>query len=123
SARARRARATGGGRQSGAPQGWGTPPMTHDPASPEAEERFRALVAHSSDIITVLEPDGTWRSSSAAGTRLLGYEEGVDPDGGIFSLLPPDDVELAMQAFQGVLDGTRAGAPPVVRVRAAHGAQ
>jgi diguanylate cyclase (GGDEF)-like protein/PAS domain S-box-containing protein len=109
--------------------------MTHDPSPPaperdgeaeardaaqhDAEERFRALVAHSSDIITVLEPDGTWRSSSAAGTRLLGYEEGFDPEGGIFSLLHPDDVETAIQAFQEVLDGTRAGKPLVFRVRSA----
>ncbi|HEY8217254.1 MAG TPA: PAS domain S-box protein [Acidimicrobiia bacterium] len=111
--------------------------MTHDPAPPpsarrhavparqveqhEAEERFRALVAHSPDIITVLEPDGSWRSSSAAGTRLLGYEEGFDPEGGIFGLLHPDDVEPAMQAFQQVLDGTHTGEPLVFRVRTADG--
>ena len=92
--------------------------MTHD-SSPEPEDRFRALVTHSSDIITVLEADGTWRSSSAAGSRLLGYEEGFDPEGGIFGLLHPDDVESALQAFQQVLDGTHSGEPLVFRVRSA----
>jgi diguanylate cyclase (GGDEF)-like protein/PAS domain S-box-containing protein len=91
--------------------------MTH--SAPEPEDRFRALVAHSSDIITVLEPDGTWRSSSAAGSRLLGYEEGFDPEGGIFSLLHPDDVEPALRTFQQVLDGTHSGDPLVFRVRSA----
>jgi diguanylate cyclase (GGDEF)-like protein/PAS domain S-box-containing protein len=92
--------------------------MTHD-SSPEPEDRFRALVTHSSDIITVLEPDGTWRSSSAAGSRLLGYDEGFDPEGGIFGLLHPDDVEPALRAFQQVLDGTHTGEPLVFRVRSA----
>jgi diguanylate cyclase (GGDEF)-like protein/PAS domain S-box-containing protein len=89
----------------------------------QAENRFRALVAHSSDIITVLEPDGSWRSSSAAGTRLLGYEEGFDPDGGIFALLHPDDVGPAMEAFQGVVDGTRGDEPMMLRVHAADGSR
>jgi diguanylate cyclase (GGDEF)-like protein/PAS domain S-box-containing protein len=87
------------------------------------EERFRALVAQSSDIITVLEPDGTWRSSSAAGTRLLGYEEGFDPEGGIFSLVHADDVDRARHAFQEVLDGTRNDEPLVLRVRSADGSR
>ena len=78
------------------------------------QDEFRALVAHSSDIITVLEPDGSWRSSSAAGSRLLGYPKGVDPEGGIFSLLHPDDVEPALAALQEVLADTRGPDDPIV---------
>ncbi len=82
------------------------------------QDEFRALVAHSSDIITVLEPDGSWRSSSAAGSRLLGYPEGIDPEGGIFSLLHPDDVPPALAALAEVLAGTRGPENPIVlRVR------
>jgi diguanylate cyclase (GGDEF)-like protein/PAS domain S-box-containing protein len=89
-----------------------------------AEEEFRALVAHSSDIITVLEPDGSWRSSSAAGTRLLGYPEGLEVEGGIFSLLHPDDVDLAARTFTEVVEGRRADDAPVVfRVRSADGSR
>ena len=89
-----------------------------------AETAFRALVAHSSDIITVLEPDGAWRSSSAAGTRLLGYAEGINPEGGIFSLLHPDDVELATTTFTEVIEGRRADDDPIVlRVRSADGSR
>jgi diguanylate cyclase (GGDEF)-like protein/PAS domain S-box-containing protein len=89
-----------------------------------AETAFRALVAHSSDIITVLEPDGAWRSSSAAGTRLLGYAEGINPEGGIFSLLHPDDVELATRSFTEVIEGRRADDEPIVlRVRSADGSR
>jgi len=89
-----------------------------------AETAFRALVAHSSDIITVLEPDGAWRSSSAAGTRLLGYAEGINPEGGIFSLLHPDDLELATSTFTEVIEGRRADDDPIVlRVRSADGSR
>jgi diguanylate cyclase (GGDEF)-like protein/PAS domain S-box-containing protein len=87
-----------------------------------ADEEFRALIAQSSDIITVLEPDGSWRSSSAAGTRLLGYPEGLDPEGGVFSLLHPDDADLATQSLAEVLEGRRGPDEPVVlRVQSADG--
>ena len=76
------------------------------------------------DIITVLEPDGAWRSSSAAGTRLLGYAEGINPEGGIFSLLHPDDVELATSTFTEVIEGRRAADEPIVlRVQSADGSR
>ena len=90
----------------------------------QTEEEFRALVAHSSDIITVLEPDGAWRSSSAAGSRLLGYPDGIDPEGGVFSLLHPDDVARAQDALTEVLAGTRGpDAPLMLRVRSYDGSR
>src|ERR1019366_8524402 len=88
----------------------------------QAESEFRTLVAESSDVITVLEPDGTWRSSSAAGTRLLGYPRGFDPPGGVFSLVQPDDSAAALSGFQAVVEGRRSPDEPVLaRVRAADG--
>ena len=57
-----------------------------------SEQRLASLVANISDVITVMGADGTWISTSGAGTRLMGYEEGFDPDGGILSLVHPDDV-------------------------------
>jgi diguanylate cyclase (GGDEF)-like protein/PAS domain S-box-containing protein len=71
------------------------------------QDEFRALVAHSSDIITVLEPDGTWRSSSSAASRVLGFPPGKTMDGSIFDLLHPDDVGSAQQAFADLLEGKR----------------
>ncbi len=85
-----------------------------------AEARLRAMVHWSSDITTIVEPDGTWRWSSAAGTRVLGYPPDFAPEEGIFSLLHPDDISLALQAFQDVIAGDRGPDDPVVlRVRAA----
>jgi len=82
------------------------------------QDEFRALVAHSSDIITVLEPDGSWRSSSSAASRVLGYPPGVELEGSIFSLLHPDDVGPARAALTALLAGE--GVPDdalVLRVR------
>jgi diguanylate cyclase (GGDEF)-like protein/PAS domain S-box-containing protein len=88
------------------------------------EQEFRALVANSTEIITVLEPDGTWRSSSAAGGRLLGFPAGYDPEGGVFSVLHPDDLELARQAFEDVIARRRGPDDPItLRVRAYDGSR
>jgi PAS domain S-box-containing protein len=79
-----------------------------------SEERFRSLVQNASDIITVLEPDGGWRYSSPAGSKQLGWPEGVTPEGGIFALVHPDDVEVAARTLSEVLAGTRGPNDPIV---------
>jgi PAS domain S-box-containing protein len=87
-----------------------------------AEARSLALVRHSSDVITVLNADGSWRSSSPAGTRLLGYPPGYDPVGGVLSLVHPDDLLVAEAALGEVFAGTRGpDAPVVFRVRRTDG--
>ena len=86
------------------------------------EARFRALVLRASDITTVLEPDGRWRWSSPAGTRVLGYPEDFEPESGIFSLVHPEDLEPALVAFREVIDGIRGPDDAIVlRVKAADG--
>ena len=85
-------------------------------------ERTRALLAHSSDIITVLDADGTWISSTDAGTRILGSHGDLDPNVGLFDLVHPDDTETAVRAFREVVAGTRGPEDPVVlRIRTVHG--
>ena len=68
------------------------------------EARLTTLFEVSSDIMAILEPDGHWHASPA-GTRILGYPIGWDPEGGILSLVHPDDIELAGQALEEVLNG------------------
>jgi len=87
-----------------------------------SEVRLNSILSGTADIVTVLMPDGTWVSSSAEGTRSLGYPLGYDPEGGIFSLLHPDDVEPALRALDEVIAGTRTREQPIeLRVRTAHG--
>ncbi|MBT8194254.1 MAG: PAS domain S-box protein [Acidimicrobiia bacterium] len=78
-----------------------------------SEQRFQAVVEHSSDVITIIDRDGNWLYTSQAGTRLTGYPKGFDPEGGIFSLLHPEDTGLALQTLQEVMAGTRGPDEPV----------
>jgi PAS domain S-box-containing protein len=90
----------------------------------DAEARFRAMLAHSSDLIVVLDPSGNVRWSSAARTRLLGHSSGeTEPENSGADLVHPDDLEEVQDAFGGLLAGTRSFDRPIVaRVRAADGA-
>lgn len=72
-----------------------------------SEQRFRAIVEGSSDVITILNADGSWRFTSQSGARITGYPKGHAPQGGIFALLHPDDTEVALTAMQEVISGTR----------------
>jgi PAS domain S-box-containing protein len=93
-----------------------------EPGPEQLCRQFRHLLARSSDVITLLESDGGWRYSSPAGTRLLGYPTGYDPEGGIFSLIHPDDVAAALGAVAEVLDGRRGPDDTLLsRVRSAEG--
>lgn len=76
------------------------------------EARLSALFEASSDIMAVLGLDGSWHASPAA-TRILGWPTGYDPEGGLLSLVHPDDVALASTAVEEVLDGRRAKHEPV----------
>ncbi len=82
------------------------------------EARLTNLFEVSSDIMAILEPDGTWHASPA-GTRILGYPMGFDPDGGLLSMVHPDDMEVAGRGLDEVLSGTRGKHEPI-RLRLRH---
>jgi SAM-dependent methyltransferase len=88
------------------------PPARGDAVLPAVSGELQTLLEYSLDILTVLEVDGSWRYSSPAGTQLLGHQRGFDPEGGIFSLLHPDDLATAGERLRpagcghvGQLDG------------------
>src|ERR671910_2377808 len=62
----------------------------------ESEERFRSLVQYSSDIITVLEADGTVRYVSPAVERVMGYKPDEQIGINAFGSVHPDDREQAL---------------------------
>ena len=87
----------------------------------DSERRYRAIVDNSTDIIAVLQPDGHWTASDA-GTRQLGYPKGFDPEGGVFSLVHPDELGTAAEALAEVLDGRRGPMDTIMlRLRGANG--
>jgi diguanylate cyclase (GGDEF)-like protein/PAS domain S-box-containing protein len=82
------------------------------------EARLTTLFEVSSDIMAVLEPSGNWHASPA-GTRILGYPIGWDPEGGILSLVHPDDLALASRGLEETLAGARGKHEPI-RLRLRH---
>jgi diguanylate cyclase (GGDEF)-like protein/PAS domain S-box-containing protein len=64
-----------------------------------SEERFRALVAESSDVILVLSAEGRITYASPAFEKLLGYPEGSMLGSLGFDLIHPDDRDAALVAF------------------------
>jgi PAS domain S-box-containing protein len=66
----------------------------------QSEAHFRALIENSSDIITVLDLDGTIRFESPSFERLLGYTQ-HEIDGRIaFDFIHPDDLPTVLKKFQ-----------------------
>ncbi len=60
------------------------------------EARFRALVQHSSDVITIVDTDGTIRYVSPSVATVLGHDPVKLLNTSLTSLLHPDDVASAM---------------------------
>jgi len=63
------------------------------------EERFRALVENSSDVILLLRRDGTIQYSTAAAFPILGYAPNENLDRSIFELIHPVDQEGVRRKF------------------------
>ena len=74
----------------------------------ESEERFRTLVRYGSDVISVLEFDGTIRYESPASERVLGYRPEEMVGNSAFDYIHPDDYERLLDAF---LEGVAADRP------------
>src|SRR5574341_1457167 len=69
----------------------------------QAEDRFRALVEHASDIIVLLGPDGRVRYSSPSSAPILGYD-GTEELGRPFAdFVHPDDLARVQAVFQQVM--------------------
>jgi PAS domain S-box-containing protein len=77
--------------------------LLRERAARQSEERFRSLVQHSSDIITVLEADLTIIYESPSVEAVLGYEAKGLVGRGIFTLLHHDDRQKAEAFFAAVM--------------------
>ncbi|MDQ2691723.1 MAG: PAS domain S-box protein, partial [Chloroflexota bacterium] len=83
----------------------------HAEAALEASERrFRTWIEHSSDLVTVLDIDGTIHYQSPSSEHLLGYAPDDLLRTSALELLHPEDRELAIarffEAMQGLEDST-----------------
>jgi len=69
----------------------------------ESEQRFRALVQRATDVIAVVDPDGTLVYESPAVERILGWEPGQRLARPAMDFVHPDDRERASAAMDDVL--------------------
>ena len=83
----------------------------------QSEERFRSLVQNSSDLITILDVDGSVRYASPSVERLMGYEPDEWLGINAVSLIHPDDLPSAVQSLAAVMDQPGAHPPSVLRIR------
>jgi diguanylate cyclase (GGDEF)-like protein/PAS domain S-box-containing protein len=84
----------------------------------ESEERFRSLVQNTSDIITLLEADGTIRYVSPAVERVTGYKPEEQLGTNAFRPVHPDDREQALSIFTEILKSP--GLHPPLEFRVPH---
>jgi PAS domain S-box-containing protein len=68
-----------------------------------SEAHFRALIEQSSDIITVLGPDGTIKFESPSFERLLGYKQHEIDGRIVFDFIHPEDLLMVLEKFQQVV--------------------
>jgi PAS domain S-box-containing protein len=85
----------------------------------ESEERFRSVIEHSMDAVTLVNADGTVRYRSPASNRILGYtaENAVGHD--VFFLVHPDDAPGVAADFARIL--TTPGGSQRSDLRVQHG--
>lgn len=72
-------------------------------ATRASEERFRALVEHSHDMLLQLDQQGRFQYISPAATRALGWLPDTTIGKTIFEFIHPDDIDLATARFAEVL--------------------
>ncbi|MGH9030935.1 MAG: PAS domain S-box protein, partial [Acidimicrobiia bacterium] len=84
----------------------------------QSDQRFRALVQHSSDMITVLDADGVVTYTSPASEQVLGWNSHEREGGQAVELVHPDDQEAIAEMFSDALK--RPGPTETVQVRLLH---
>jgi two-component system, NtrC family, sensor kinase len=83
-----------------------------------SEERFRALIERSSDMITLHRPDGTILYASPSMVRLLGYEAQELVERNLLEYVHPDDRREVVSGFSDLL--AQPGRSTIARYRIRH---
>ncbi len=83
-----------------------------------SEKRFRSLVQYASDIVTVLDADGTVRYQSPSIERILGYGQEELVGKNVFDYVHPEDRERVWDAFADALQNQDVS--PLVEFRFRH---
>ncbi len=84
-----------------------------------SRDRYRALVEHSSDLVTVLDTDGDFQFISSASSTILGYGPEELDGTSAFEYVHPEDQNTVADAFYEAIDD--ADLTPTVEYRFQHG--
>ncbi len=76
----------------------------------ESEERYRLIVEQSSDVITLIDREGTFHYISPAVKRVLGYMAEELMDINVFDLVHPEDIALIRAEMGKAIEGKLAQA-------------
>src|SRR3989442_8795237 len=82
-----------------------------------SEEYFRLLIENASDVIIVLNSDGTIRYQSPSAERVLGYKPEDTIGKSVFEFDHPDDLPKVLDAFADVVKSPGVSPPIEMRVR------
>ncbi len=87
----------------------------------ESEERFRALVQNSSDVISIHNEKGIIVYVAPSVTRILGYKPSDLVGLSALEFIHPEDLEAAKSDFRDLVENRRDNIPAHFRFRAADG--
>jgi PAS domain S-box-containing protein len=82
-----------------------------------SEQRFRALIEHSQEMIVILDAQGTVRYESPSALRILGCPLGESIGKSGFTFVHPEDLPRVTESFSRVLLHTETSPLQEVRVR------
>ena len=85
------------------------------------DERFGALISHSTDIITLHDAEGRWLYQTPAAHRVMGYQPGEQLGRSPFDYIHPDDHEAMRRHLGDLLAHTGSIAVHEFRFRHANG--
>jgi len=95
--------------------------LLSEQAKRENEARFEALVQHSSDVITIVDPDTVIRYTSPTVLQIFGYQPSEIEGKRLAELVHPDDVPRTLSFFMSVLPPGAVTTPAEWRMRHADG--
>ena len=87
----------------------------------QSEERFRALINNSGDLIRILDENGKIIFDSPSSARILGYPEGSLIGKSPLEFIHPDDLERVNNDLAEVYENRNPGIPTEFRIRKADG--
>src|SRR4051794_36583525 len=84
------------------------------------ERRFRSLIEHSSDVVTVLDANGTIVYDSPSSMRVLGYPAGERLGSSGIEYVHPDDLAGVQAVLESIATGASGGTVTNIEVRVRH---